>query len=329
MSLFKDVHQDLSKQVMEETYSYDQGYTPWNPLPYHAHPPPYPPFQDNFEDILQVLLQERKELWEAQKQIDNQVTTLTLSVIRLVTQFTKGTPNNSSNISQPSNSGNLPSQPLSNPWGSIGTMFLCTNQEGREDALLNEEDIESLHECLEEVEEETEAPKAEDVDQEVDKEPKKMEIVYSVSSKATPSKLPSELQFEWVNSPNLNSSGPQHYALLETDDQLGALDGVLDKKEEDLAELDSEFNAYGGYLHKLHNNRAKVATLSSRKHLRPWQFQEKLVDSHANGWTNQVWNPGKSFKDHHFWGVITCVGAFRDLLNMNWDPPELTKFKHW
>ncbi|MED6225025.1 hypothetical protein PIB30_089810, partial [Stylosanthes scabra] len=220
MSLFKDVPQGLSKQVIEETYSYDQGYTPWNPLPYHAHPPPYPPFQDNFEYILQVLLQERKELWEAQKQIDNQVTTLTLSVIRLVTQFTNGTPKNSSNISQPSNSGNLPSQRLSNPWGSIGTVFLCTNQEGREDALLNEEDVESLHERLEEVEEENEAPKVEDVDQEVDKEPKKMEILYSVSSKATPSKLTSELQFDWVNFPNLNSVGPQQYALLEMDDQL-------------------------------------------------------------------------------------------------------------
>ncbi|MED6188320.1 hypothetical protein PIB30_084851 [Stylosanthes scabra] len=202
----------------------------------------------NLEDMLQVLLQERKELWEAQKRIDNQVTTLTLSAIYLVTQFTNGTPNNSSNISQPSNSGNLPSQPLSNPWGSISTVFLCANQEGREDALLNEEDFESLHECLEEIEEENEAPNAEDVDQEVDKEPKKMEIVYFVSPKATPSKLPSELQFERVNFINLNSIGPQHYALLETDDQLGALDGVLDKKEEDPAELDSEFNVYGGYL---------------------------------------------------------------------------------
>ncbi|MED6197332.1 hypothetical protein PIB30_055610 [Stylosanthes scabra] len=112
-----------------------------------------------------------------------------------------------------------------------------------------------------------------------------MEIVYSVSSKATPSKLPSELQFEWVNFPKLNSIGPQHYALLEMDDQLGALDKVLDKKEEDPAELDSEFNAYGGYLHKLHDNRAKVGALSLRKHLGPWQFQEKLVDSHGNGAT--------------------------------------------
>ncbi|MED6224123.1 hypothetical protein PIB30_080717 [Stylosanthes scabra] len=254
MSLFKDVHQGLSKQVMEEIYSYDKGYTSWNPPPYqhHAHPPLYPPSQGNFEDMLQVLLQERKELWEAQKRIDNQVTTLTLSAICLVTQFTNGTPNNSSNISQPSNSGNLPSQPLSNPWGSISTVFLCTNQEGKEDALLNEEDVET-----------------------------------------TPSKLPSELQFEWVNFPNLNSIGPQNYALLEMDDQLGALDGVLDKKEEDPTELDSEFNAYGGYLHKLHNNRAKVGALRSRKHLGPWQFQEKLVDSHGNGWTTQVWDPGK------------------------------------
>ncbi|MED6170155.1 hypothetical protein PIB30_028133 [Stylosanthes scabra] len=137
--------------------------------------------------------------------------------------------NNSSNISQPSNSENLPSQPLSNPWGHIGTLFLCTNQEGRED-VLNEEDVESLHGSLEEVEERNEAQVAEDVDQKVEdncKEPKGMEIVHSISSKVNPSKLPSELQFEWVNLPNLNSIGPKHYALLEKDGQLGALDGVL------------------------------------------------------------------------------------------------------
>ncbi|MED6208298.1 hypothetical protein PIB30_043659, partial [Stylosanthes scabra] len=117
--------------------------------------------------------------------------------------------NNSSNISQPSNFENLPSQPLSIPWGHIGTLFLCANQEGRED-VLNEEDIESLHESLEEVEEGNEAQVAEDVDQKVDdncKEPKGMEIVHSASSEVTPSKLPSELQFEWVDLPNLNFIG--------------------------------------------------------------------------------------------------------------------------
>ncbi|MED6175169.1 hypothetical protein PIB30_075805, partial [Stylosanthes scabra] len=76
MSLFKDVHQGLSKQVMEGTYSYYQGYTPWNPPPYQHNapqynayqsngfgdayygyedpPPPYPHSPGNFEDILQV-----------------------------------------------------------------------------------------------------------------------------------------------------------------------------------------------------------------------------------------------------------------------------------
>ncbi|MED6115454.1 hypothetical protein PIB30_090796, partial [Stylosanthes scabra] len=84
---------------MEETYSYDQGYTPWNPPPYQDHapqynthqsngfgdayygyedpPPPYPPSQGNIEDILQVLLQERKEIWDAQKRIEPQLATLT------------------------------------------------------------------------------------------------------------------------------------------------------------------------------------------------------------------------------------------------------------
>ncbi|MED6159299.1 hypothetical protein PIB30_041052 [Stylosanthes scabra] len=201
--------------------------------------------------------------------------------------------------------GELPSQALSIPRGSIPTLFLCTNQEGREDALLNEEDVENLnheevHECLEEVEEENEDQKAEDVDHKVgdkDKEPKGMMIVHSASSEATPSKLPSELQFEWVNFSNLNFIGQQHYALLEMDGQLKTLCGVLDKKEEDSAELGLEFKVYSGYLHKLHNNRAKVGALSSRKHLGPWQFQQKLVDSQNNGWTNQVWDPRMSYKN--------------------------------
>ncbi|MED6199541.1 hypothetical protein PIB30_076876 [Stylosanthes scabra] len=295
---------------MEGTYSYDQGYTPWNPPPYQHHapqynvyqsngfgdayygykdpPPPYPPSQGNFEDIFQYL-------------------------------------------------NHLPSQALSIPRRSIPTLFLCANHEGREEAPLNEEDVENLnheevHECLEEVEEKNEDQEAEDVDHEVenkDKEQKGMEIVHSASSKATPSKLPSELQFEWVNFSNLNFIGPQHYGLLETDGQRKALCGVLDKKKKDFAELGSEFKAYSGYLHKLHNNRTKVGALRLRKHLGPWQFQKKLVDSHSNGWTNQVWDPGKSYKNQHFWRVIACIGAFRDLLNMNWDPIENTKFKHW
>ncbi|MED6110391.1 hypothetical protein PIB30_042417 [Stylosanthes scabra] len=165
-----------------------------------------------------------------------------------------------------------------------------------------------------------------------------MEIVHSASSKVTPSELPSKLQFEWVDLPNLNFIGPQHYALLETDDQLGALDGVLDKKETESLELnapmfitcgESEFESCSEHLHKLHNNRTNVGAFSLKKHLRPWQLQEKLVDSHRKEWRNHVWDPGKNYKSNHFWGVITCIGAFRDLLSMNWDPLEPTKFKHW
>ncbi|MED6144200.1 hypothetical protein PIB30_013314 [Stylosanthes scabra] len=334
MSLSPRFIKSLSKQVMELHYSCNQGYTPWNSTPYQPHDlgynayqsngfgdayygyedpsPRYPPSKDGMDKLFEALAQERNELREVQGKMEIQLDLL-INLATLVIEHL----NNSSNIPQPSNTENLPSQPLSNPWGHIGTLFLCTYQEGRED-VLNEEDVESLHESLE--------------------EPKGMEIVHSASSEVTPSKLPSEFQFEWVNFPNLNFIGPQHYALLETDDQLGALDGVLDKKETESLELnaskiitcgESEFKSYSEHLHKLHNNRANVGAFSLKKHLGPWKLQEKLVESHRKGWRNHVWDPGKSYKSHHFWGVITCIRDFRDLLNMNWDPLEPTKFKHW
>ncbi|MED6139762.1 hypothetical protein PIB30_086991 [Stylosanthes scabra] len=200
---------------MEGTYSYDQRYTPWNPPPYQHHapqynahqsngfdpPPPYSPSQGNIEDILQVLLQERKETREAQKRIEAQLATLTELLTRLVTQFVAS----NSNTSQRSNSG---------------------IQEEREDALLHEEDVENLnhkkvHDCLEVVEEEN-------VDQEVadkDKESKETEILQYASSEATPLESPSKLHFEWVNLSDMNLLGLQHYDLLETDAQLMALCG--------------------------------------------------------------------------------------------------------
>ncbi|MED6207166.1 hypothetical protein PIB30_033266 [Stylosanthes scabra] len=60
------------------------------------------------------------------------------------------------------------------------------------------------------------------------------------------------------------------------------------KKEIDSLELnetgiitweESKFKVYHGHLHKLHNNIAKEGALSLKKHLGPWQSQEKLVDS--------------------------------------------------
>ncbi|MED6133984.1 hypothetical protein PIB30_033290, partial [Stylosanthes scabra] len=233
--------------------------------------------------------QERKEIREAQKRIETQLAILTELVTRLVTLYVSS----NSNTSQPSNSG---------------------NQEEREDALLHEEGVENLnhkevHECLEEVEEEN-------VDQKVadeDKESKGMEILQPASSEATPPESPSKLHFE-------------------------VLCGVLDKKEIDSLGMDesrfitcgeSELKAYNGHLHKLCNNKAKVGALNLRKHLGPWQSQEKLVDSHSNGWINQVWDPEKSYKNQHYWRVIACIGDFRNLLHMNWDPIENTKFKHW
>ncbi|MED6170285.1 hypothetical protein PIB30_029404 [Stylosanthes scabra] len=240
-----------------------------------------------------------------------------------MTQSAIGNFNNSSSTSQHLNSGDTPS----NQWGRIPTLFLCANQEDREYALLREEDVESLshgelHECIKEIEEEKKDQEAEDVDKEVedkDKEPKGIEILHSASFEATPPKLPFELHFKWVNYYDMNCLGPQHYGLFETDGQLKALCGVLDKRKMDSMELDeSRFKACSGLLHKLHNNRAKVGALSLKKYLGPWRFQEKL------GWANRVWDPGKSFMNHHFWEVTPCIGAFRGL-----NPLGPTKFKHW
>ncbi|MED6123900.1 hypothetical protein PIB30_053986 [Stylosanthes scabra] len=113
------------------------------------------------------------------------------------------------------------------PKGSINIVFLCANQERREDTLLNEEVVECLNQ--EEVHEYLEDVKVEDED----KEPKEMKSVYSVSSGAAPSKLLSELKFEWVNLSDLNYIDPKHYGLLETDGQLRALCEALDKKKVD------------------------------------------------------------------------------------------------
>ncbi|MED6207277.1 hypothetical protein PIB30_034278 [Stylosanthes scabra] len=246
---------------MELHYSCNQEYTPWNPTPYQPHDlgynayqsngfgdayygyedpsPPYPPSQNAMDELFEALAQERREIMEAQRKMEIQLDLLIKLAILIIEHI-----NNSSNISQPSNSENLPSQPLSNPWGHIAHV-------------------------------------AEDVDQKVEdncKEPKGMEIVHSASSEVTPSKLPSEFQFEWVNLPTLNFIDPQHYALLETDDQLGALNGVLNKNENESLESnasksitcwESEFKTYSEYLHKLHNNRAKVGALILWKHLGP------------------------------------------------------------
>ncbi|MED6124187.1 hypothetical protein PIB30_056750 [Stylosanthes scabra] len=181
-------------------------------------------------------------------------------------------------IHQERKKDSLLSQPLSNQWRSIPTLFRCANQKEREDALLYEENVESLeqermHECLEEVEEENKCQEVEDIDQEVenkDKEQGGVEIVHFASSEATPPKLPSELHFKWVNSYDMNCLGPQLYGLIETDGQLKALCGVLDKKKMESMELnESKFKGCNGLLHKLHNNKAKI------------------------GWANRVWDPGK------------------------------------
>ncbi|MED6195010.1 hypothetical protein PIB30_034035 [Stylosanthes scabra] len=195
---------------MELHYSCNQGYTPWNLTPYQLHDLGYNAYQSNgfgdayygYEDPSPPYPPSQNgmdELFEALAQERNEIR----EVQRMM---------------------------------EIQLDLLIKEE------LLNEEDVESLHESLEEVEEGNEAQVAEDVDQKVEdncKEPKGMDIVHSASSEVTSSKIPSEFQFEWVNLPNLNFNGPQHYALLETDDQLGALDGVLDKKEMESLELNA------------------------------------------------------------------------------------------
>ncbi|MED6174638.1 hypothetical protein PIB30_070964 [Stylosanthes scabra] len=83
------------------------------------------------------------------------------------------------------------------------------------------------------------------------------------------------------------------------------------------------------HLLKLHNNRGKVGAFSLRKHLEPCQFQEKLVDLQSDGWTNQVWDPGESYKNKYFWGLVTYLGIFASLMYMIWNPINNTKSKYW
>ncbi|MED6136170.1 hypothetical protein PIB30_053512, partial [Stylosanthes scabra] len=112
---------------MELYYSCNQGYAPWNPTPYQPHDlgydayqsngfgdayygyedpsPPYLPFQNGIEEVFQLLCQESKEIWEIQKHMDDQVTSLHSIVIRLMTQSVIGNFNNSSSTSQHLNSG--------------------------------------------------------------------------------------------------------------------------------------------------------------------------------------------------------------------------------
>ncbi|MED6163292.1 hypothetical protein PIB30_078453, partial [Stylosanthes scabra] len=47
MSLSSINHHGFSKQVMDEAYSYDRGYTPWNPPPNQHHTPRDDAYQSN------------------------------------------------------------------------------------------------------------------------------------------------------------------------------------------------------------------------------------------------------------------------------------------
>ncbi|MED6169528.1 hypothetical protein PIB30_022155 [Stylosanthes scabra] len=315
MSLSSKFTNSSSKQVMESYYSCNQGYAPWDPTPYQPHDlgydayqsygfgdayygyedpsPPYPPSQKGIEE------------WKTQSAINNPSSTS--QPLNSEDRPSKSLPNPRGCIPTLKKDSRL-SQPLSNQWRSIPTLFRCVNQKEGEDALLHEEDDESLtqegmHECLEEVEEENKYQEAEDVDQDVehkDKEQKGVESVHFASSEATPPMLPSELHFKWLNPYDMSCLGPLRYGLIETDGQLKALCGVLDKKKMDSMELsESKFKGCNGLLHKLHNNKAKI------------------------GWANRVWDLRKSSTDHH-WEVTHCMGALRSLNHLGH-----TNFKHW
>ncbi|MED6121844.1 hypothetical protein PIB30_033859 [Stylosanthes scabra] len=130
--LYQDEYTSYSGS--DDYYSCEEGATPYliNGTEY---------LQRNLMDkLFKALAQKRNEIREAQRKIEIQLD-LMIKLATLVIEYLTN--------SQPSNSENLPSQPLlSNPSGSIGTVFLCTNQEGREDALLNEEDVEKTDDQL-------------------------------------------------------------------------------------------------------------------------------------------------------------------------------------
>ncbi|MED6139811.1 hypothetical protein PIB30_087487, partial [Stylosanthes scabra] len=84
LSLSPTFMKSLRKQVMELYYSCNQGYTPWNPTPYQPHDlgynayqsngfgdayygyedpsPPYPPSQNEIDELFEALAQERNEI---------------------------------------------------------------------------------------------------------------------------------------------------------------------------------------------------------------------------------------------------------------------------
>ncbi|MED6219641.1 hypothetical protein PIB30_037614 [Stylosanthes scabra] len=232
MSLSSKFTRSFSKQVMESYYSCNQEYAPWNPTPYQPHDIGYDTAPLNHCQIQGdafLLCLDAKE--------DN--------AHFLNHGLINGEAIPTLYIHQERKKDSRLSQPLSNQWRSIPTLFRCANQKEREDVLVHEENVESLeqkgmHECLEEVEEENEYQEAEDIDQEVqdkNKGRKGIEIVHFTSSETTPPKLPSELHFKWANPYDMNCLSPQRYGLFKMDDQLKALYGVLDKKKMESMEL--------------------------------------------------------------------------------------------
>ncbi|MED6113783.1 hypothetical protein PIB30_074061 [Stylosanthes scabra] len=105
----------------------------------------------NYEEALRSFQQENRELREAQKRIETQLSNIT----DLITKFTNQVAINPQPPSQPSNSSLLPSQPLLNPKGGINMVHNKGTKDEEEDEKEDEEEEEEddwLYELLAELE---------------------------------------------------------------------------------------------------------------------------------------------------------------------------------
>ncbi|MED6115049.1 hypothetical protein PIB30_086420 [Stylosanthes scabra] len=128
-SMLKEItegHRAAPKALTQQSNSSQQRYQPpHNRQSYHTNllVNSFPP---SYEEALRTFQQENKEMREAQKRTETQLTNL----IELLTKFTNQITINPPTPSQPSSSNPLPSQPLPNPMGGIN---MARREKGEED----------------------------------------------------------------------------------------------------------------------------------------------------------------------------------------------------